>query len=476
MQYLELFSLSQLKYQDFIDYLTKHFEFNPQTEQLLQKYDSITDLFYKKRIKILRQVFNDQKCEPTVIGKLKCLNGTNVKATSSWFINNNGVILDQEPIKIGRNVRCGPHVRLLASPEFFVSQISSQDIEQSQKLQHTQLINELELYLNSRALKLDHKALQSFLNQSQLKKSSFITETQPYTFKKVKTDASIELKDNVWIGANTSIAPGVTIGENTIVGTNSLVLEDLPDNVIAFGRPCKIYRPLTASDEQAYGHPYAGQELADFMKDVEPEQTQLDDVLLHQGKVDANGKKCMNYVIFQPLPSSYLIQPHEFKNDWFAIVKEYADNSEQILLHQNQVLKKHIGQCGDNISCTEFPSIVLMKRLSLGNQITIDANISILCEDYIKIKDRVKIGNDCSLLTGIHPLDGARRWTTLEFCGSITLEENVTLKDRVVITPNVTIGKNSFVASNTMVKIDIPENSFAFGTPCQIIPFAKITY
>lgn len=54
----------------------------------------------------------------------------------------------------------------------------------------------------------------------------------------------VHLKQNCKIGSHSTIMPNVTIGENAIVGANSLVLEDIPDNVIAFGVPAKIVRKI----------------------------------------------------------------------------------------------------------------------------------------------------------------------------------------------------------------------------------------
>jgi len=52
------------------------------------------------------------------------------------------------------------------------------------------------------------------------------------------------LKRNCKIGANSVIMPGVTIGENSIVGTLSFVNKDVPDNVIACGVPAKVIKKL----------------------------------------------------------------------------------------------------------------------------------------------------------------------------------------------------------------------------------------
>jgi len=54
----------------------------------------------------------------------------------------------------------------------------------------------------------------------------------------------VHLKKNCKIGSHSTIMPNVTIGENSIIGANSLVLEDIPDNVVAFGVPAKVIRGL----------------------------------------------------------------------------------------------------------------------------------------------------------------------------------------------------------------------------------------
>jgi len=53
------------------------------------------------------------------------------------------------------------------------------------------------------------------------------------------------IKKNARIGSHSVVMPGVTIGENAIIGAFSFVNKDIPDNVIAFGTPVKIYRKLS---------------------------------------------------------------------------------------------------------------------------------------------------------------------------------------------------------------------------------------
>lgn len=62
----------------------------------------------------------------------------------------------------------------------------------------------------------------------------------------------ITVGDNVWIGANVSVLPGVTIGSDTIIGAGSVVNRDIPSGVIAAGNPCKVIRKITEADKQKY--------------------------------------------------------------------------------------------------------------------------------------------------------------------------------------------------------------------------------
>lgn len=62
----------------------------------------------------------------------------------------------------------------------------------------------------------------------------------------------VTIGDNVWIGGNTIILPGVNIGNNTVIGAGSVVTKDIPDWVIAAGNPCKVIRNITEKDKKFY--------------------------------------------------------------------------------------------------------------------------------------------------------------------------------------------------------------------------------
>ena len=52
----------------------------------------------------------------------------------------------------------------------------------------------------------------------------------------------ILIGDNVWIGSNSVILPGVKIGSNVVIGAGSIVTRSIPDNSIAFGNPCRVIK------------------------------------------------------------------------------------------------------------------------------------------------------------------------------------------------------------------------------------------
>ncbi|MDY0016256.1 MAG: acyltransferase [Candidatus Delongbacteria bacterium] len=54
----------------------------------------------------------------------------------------------------------------------------------------------------------------------------------------------VVIEDNVWLGLNSVVLKGVTIGRNSVIGANSIVTRDIPANVIAAGNPCKVIREL----------------------------------------------------------------------------------------------------------------------------------------------------------------------------------------------------------------------------------------
>ena len=62
----------------------------------------------------------------------------------------------------------------------------------------------------------------------------------------------IHIGKNCWLGANVVVLPGVTIGDNSVIGAGSVVTKDIPANVVAVGNPCKVLRPINERDREYY--------------------------------------------------------------------------------------------------------------------------------------------------------------------------------------------------------------------------------
>lgn len=61
-------------------------------------------------------------------------------------------------------------------------------------------------------------------------------------FRKNMNPSPVMIENNVWIGANVTICPGVTIGENSIIGAGAVVTQNIPKNCIAVGVPAKVIK------------------------------------------------------------------------------------------------------------------------------------------------------------------------------------------------------------------------------------------
>lgn len=70
--------------------------------------------------------------------------------------------------------------------------------------------------------------------------------------KGLQFNADVHIGNNVWIGAGAKIMPGVTIGANTVIGAGSVVTRDIPENVVAYGVPCKVIREINEHDREYF--------------------------------------------------------------------------------------------------------------------------------------------------------------------------------------------------------------------------------
>lgn len=62
----------------------------------------------------------------------------------------------------------------------------------------------------------------------------------------------VHIGRNCWLGVGVVVLPGVTIGDNTVIGAGSIVTKDIPANVVAVGNPCHVLRPIGEKDRETY--------------------------------------------------------------------------------------------------------------------------------------------------------------------------------------------------------------------------------
>ncbi|MBO5334201.1 MAG: sugar O-acetyltransferase [Clostridia bacterium] len=62
----------------------------------------------------------------------------------------------------------------------------------------------------------------------------------------------IHIGKNCWLGAGVIVLPGITIGDNSVIGAGSIVTKDIPANVVAVGNPCRVLREINDYDKEFY--------------------------------------------------------------------------------------------------------------------------------------------------------------------------------------------------------------------------------
>lgn len=150
------------------------------------------------RERLLRQIFGklgkDPYVEPTVFFGF----GYNVEAGDRFFANNNCVFVDPGKIIFGDDVKIAPQC-------------------------------------------------------------GFYTALHPLDPEQRATGAEaaypIVVGNNVWFGGGVKVLPGVTIGDNAVIGAGSVVTRDIPANCLAVGNPCRVVRQLTKEDALRYRTP-----------------------------------------------------------------------------------------------------------------------------------------------------------------------------------------------------------------------------
>ena len=160
-------------------------------EELCLLLNQTSPKMKEKKEEILTSLFPNRGKETAILSPIYADYGFNCFIGDYTFINHNAYLMDCAPITIGSHCFIGPNCGMYTATHAFVADERNKGIE--------------------------------------------------------KADP-ITLKDNVWLGGDVTILPGVTIGEGSIIGAKSLVNKDIPPNVIAAGNPCKVIRAITEED------------------------------------------------------------------------------------------------------------------------------------------------------------------------------------------------------------------------------------
>jgi len=162
--------------------------------RLTQELNTVDRSDFSRISEIVKELLG--KSEGTFINPpFYCDYGTHIETGKNFFANYNCTILDVAKVKIGDNCQLAPNVAIYTAGHPV----------------HPEIRNTMYEY-----------------------------------------GIEVVIGDNVWIGGNSVICPGVHIGSNTVIGAGSVVTKDIPDWCIAAGNPCRVIRPITDADRKYY--------------------------------------------------------------------------------------------------------------------------------------------------------------------------------------------------------------------------------
>ncbi len=161
---------------------------------LVRRFNSLPPEDMAGREALLHDIFGQVGENVWIVPPLTAAVGKYVSIGSGTYANMNLTLIDDWRITIGRNVLIGPNVTLCTT---------------------------------GHPIHPDHRM------------------DGMYSF-------PITIGDNVWLGANVIVMPGVTIGNDAVIGAGSVVTGDIPAGVVAFGSPCKVYRQINERDAEYY--------------------------------------------------------------------------------------------------------------------------------------------------------------------------------------------------------------------------------
>ena len=154
---------------------------------ICQKYNQISPKELETRKNIIKKLFGKTGEHIYIEPNFFCDYGYNIEAGEHFYANHNLVILDCAKVKFGSHVMIGPNCG------FYTAAHPIDPVERAKGIEFAK---------------------------------------------------PITVGDNVWFGGHVCVMPGVTIGDNTVIGGGSVVTKDIPSNVVACGNPCRPVKTL----------------------------------------------------------------------------------------------------------------------------------------------------------------------------------------------------------------------------------------
>lgn len=156
-------------------------------KDLCFEYNNIKPSEISKREKIIKKLLGSTKKKFRIEQPFMCDYGFNIEIGENFYSNHNLIILDANKVKFGDNVFIAPNCSFYTAGHPLDSETRNKGLEYAKP---------------------------------------------------------IEIGNNVWIGGNVIVLPGVKIGDNVVIGAGSIVTKDIQSNVVAYGNPCRIVKHI----------------------------------------------------------------------------------------------------------------------------------------------------------------------------------------------------------------------------------------
>lgn len=151
------------------------------------EYNKISSSDIIKKMGLIKNIFGKTGGQVIVESNFWCDYGYNISVGENFYMNHNGVILDCAKVEFGDNVFIGPNCGFYTAGHPIEIDVRNEGLEYAKP---------------------------------------------------------IKVGNNVWIGGNVVVLPGVTIGTNVTIGAGSVVTKDIPSNTVAYGNPCRVVKEI----------------------------------------------------------------------------------------------------------------------------------------------------------------------------------------------------------------------------------------